>query len=225
MNVKYFVLSCALSCGVDTLSLCDMCCNKRTYNILIYGENNHVFWLYDRFVGISVDYKNAKYDNENQGKKLHVSPVDFHGQSCKYQYADIKRYGMKIRLWAVIGNVDFSIFGQVGGLDGVFVFFEENDDYNKVFENMTNISIDYIPKKFSCYQNRQIGCGDDDEDDDEEYSKSLDLQKRITKAYKDAFNTKRTEDLFFSGFSYPIDEVFWPFMKSVKEHAEKFLKS
>ncbi|MBQ2349867.1 MAG: hypothetical protein II393_01130 [Cytophagales bacterium] len=222
MNVKYFVLSCALSCGVGTLSLCDMCCNKRTYNILIYGENNHVFWLYDRFVGISVDYNNTEYDKYTQEKVLSVSPVDFHGQSCKHQYADIKRYGMKIRLWAVIGNVDFSIFGQVGGLDGVFVFFEENDDYNKVFENMTNIvSNGRIIKKFFCYQNGQIGNGDDDE----EYFKSVDLQGRIKKAYKDAFKLNRTDNLFFSGFAYSIYDELWLFMKSVKENAQKFLKS
>lgn len=217
VNVKYFVLSCALFCGVDTLSLCDMCCNKRTYNILIYGENKHVFWVFDDFVGSGLDYYHKKYDNENQGKTLRVSPVDFSGQTCRYDYDEIKCDGMKIRLWAVIGNVDLRIFNQVGGLDGVFVFFEENDDYNKVFENMTNIvSNGRIPKKFFCHQNGQIGNGDDDE----EYFKSVDLQGRIKKAYKDAFKLNRTDNLSFSGFSCNIDDVFWPFMKSVKKNAE-----
>ena len=222
VKVKYFVLSCALSCGVDTLSLCDRCCNKRTYNILIYGENNHVFWVFDHFVGIDVDYYHTKYDNENQGKTLHVSPVDFSGQHCRYNYGKKKCDGMKIRLWAVIGDVDLTIFDQVGGLDGVFVFFEETEDYNKVFDKMKSIvSNGRITKRFFCHQTLQNGQGEDKG----KIVMSDELQVRISKAYKDAFNLGTTENLSFSGFCYYIEGPLWFFRDAIKKNAQKSLKS
>ncbi|MBQ2350506.1 MAG: hypothetical protein II393_04525 [Cytophagales bacterium] len=222
MNVKYFVLSCALSCGVDTLSLCDMCCNKRTYNILIYGENKHVFWVFDNFVCISVDYYHTKYDKYTQEKVLSVSPVDFHGQSCKHNYGETKCNGMKIRLWAVMGDVDLTIFDQVGGLDGVFVFFDETEDYNNVFDKMKSIvSNGRITKRFFCHQSLQIGQGGDKA----KAAMSAELQVRIEEAYKDAFNLGTAENLSFSSFCYYIEAPLWFFMESIKENAQKSLKS